>query len=63
MIREAYRLEKPSGLSIYLNQSPKSLHFAVQYIGKQPEAVLPYLREKMILVFKKLHDETARLDS
>lgn len=61
-LREAYRLEKGAKLLPFLEERRRYLAFAIQYIGKQEEARLPTLREKMITVFKKLQHESDRMD-
>lgn len=61
-LREAYRLEKGAKLLPFLDERKQYLVFAIQYIGKQEEASLPTLREKMITVFKKLQHESDRMD-
>ncbi|WP_239016374.1 ribonuclease P protein component [Sphingobacterium corticibacter] len=61
-LREAYRLEKGAKLLPFLDERKWYLAFAIQYIGKQEEAVLSTLREKMITVFKKLQHESDRMD-
>ncbi len=61
-LREAYRLEKAGKLLPFLHDRKQYLAFAIQYIGKQEEAVVPMLREKMITVFKKIQHESDRMD-
>lgn len=61
-LREAYRLEKGAKLLPFLDERNWYLAFAIQYIGKQEEAVVSTLREKMITVFKKLQHESDRMD-
>lgn len=61
LMREAYRLEKASGLYAFLQEHSLHLCFALQYIGKE-ELPLLVLREKIIKVFGRLKDELIKMD-
>ena len=61
LMREAYRLEKPSDLYPFLQEHSLHLCLALQYVG-QEELPLPLLQEKMAKVFGRLKDELNKMD-
>ncbi len=62
VMREAYRLEKTAIAIPADHKQTPFLSFALQYIGKQEEASLPLLRNKIIAVIQKLRYESDHVD-